>query len=124
MEFLNKLEVSYGGKEKHNEIFGDSADYKYEDFGSRIFHHIECGDKIKISVQASASHYSEPRKTLDDLTQYKEMELAFIKDGLFRVADSVIEDEGLVKKIKPYFDGGIYAYVPVELIEEVYQHLK
>lgn len=123
MEFLTKLEET-----KQSEVsrtnWEQMFNLPYEDYGDRMFNHIKINDKLRLSVQASSAHYCEPRKTLVDIREYKSMEFAVIQNhDLLQVAE-VINNEKLAVELKKYYDGGIYANVPVELIEELYQELK
>jgi hypothetical protein len=46
----------------------------------RHFNGITAGE-YTLSIQASEYHYCEPRETLEDLSQYTEMEIAIFKNG-------------------------------------------
>ena len=81
---------------------------------------IRINDEIALSVQGSKYHYCHPRETID-IDKYKKLELAI--SGFVSVAD-VTDNELLIRKFDEYYDGMIHAYVPVELIEELYQDLK
>ena len=73
---------------------------------------VVCRDGYHVSIQASAYHYSTPRKTLADISEYSAFELGFpsMPDELLReFADSAQDD--LTKTV--------YAYVPRALVELV-----
>jgi hypothetical protein len=94
-----------------------------------MFEAVKINDNLYISIQASYGHYCSPRKTLLDITQYTEMEMAFVgKEGLMAIdrVDPLYSKLGLLAdKLDEYFDGSsVYAYVPVELINEIYLALK
>lgn len=74
---------------------------------------------LKLSIQGSFGHYCTPRKTLP-YDKYKRMEFALCtKKGFADVKDYIDTNE-----YDEYFDGSVYGYVPVELIEKLYQNLK
>jgi len=95
----------------------------------RQFEAVKINDELYMSIQASYGHYCSPRKTLLDITQYTEMEMAFVgKEGLMSIdkVEPYYSKLGLlVRELEEYFDGcSVYAYVPVELINEIYLSLK
>ena len=74
---------------------------------------------LGLSIQGSFSHYCIPRKTLS-YDQYKAMEFALCtKNGFADVKEFLDTNE-----YDDYFDGSVYGYVPVEMIERLYQALK
>lgn len=81
-------------------------------------------DRLYLSVQANWGAYCTPRKTTLDLNEYSEMEMAFVTaEGLVSL-EMVYPYFSKLDEIQEYFDGDqIYSYVPVELIEDVYQEL-
>lgn len=71
------------------------------------------GGYYKVSVQASAGHYSTPRE--DGLAMYKEVELGYPN---FNFSDKFIQTYAESPDIP---QDTIYAYVPMdELVEEFY----
>ena len=91
-----------------------------EDFTYRGFKHIKVGD-ISLSIQASYGNYCTPRKTLKNLNEYTSMEFALIgEEGRFLNVNDVLPNFEKLDIINEYFDGSVYSYVPVELIEELY----
>ena len=94
----------------------------YEDIGFRMFKSVKITDKISLSIQASSAHYCSPRKTLP-LDKYSEMELAIIKNDEFVTVDEVTSDENIIKNFSEYYEGMVYAYVPVELLSDLYKNL-
>lgn len=121
MEFISKLVETDESKQMKKllpEIFGS-----YEDVGFRLFNGIPINENIHLSIQASYGHYCTPRKTLP-LEQYTAMELAIFKNGEFVNVEEVVRDNTeLVNKLNEYYVGTVYTYVPVELIEKLYQEL-
>lgn len=80
---------------------------------------IEFKNGLRLSIQGSFGHYCSPRKTLP-YDKYKTMEFALSAGkGFAEVKDFIETDE-----YDAYFDGSVYGYVPVELIEKLYQALK
>jgi hypothetical protein len=92
-----------------------------EDLTYRKFIGFQFGN-IWLSIQASYGHYCTPRKTLKDINEYTAMEFALMnKEGFISVSDALPNFTRL-KEIEEYEDT-VYGYVPVELIEELYQEL-
>lgn len=87
--------------------------------GMRSFKSIYFGD-LRLSIQASEYHYCTPRKTVE-LDKYEAMEFALMSNGEFIRVSEILPGPGF-EEIEEYFDQ-VYAYAPVELIEEVYQKL-
>lgn len=123
MEFIEKLVESKDSlkmKDLHEQgvIFGFG---NYEDNGFRMYEGINIGG-VTLSIQASYGHYCSPRLTLPK-EDYNSMELAIIKND-FVSADKVIDEDDLIEALAHYYNGTIYGYVPVILLEELYQELK
>lgn len=124
MEFLTLMketDSSIEFRKTYHELFNDMS---YEDYGTRKFEHIQLPRGIKLSVLACSGTYCMPRKTFMDLTKYTAMELGIFKNNELVNAKRVISNRLLALKLEEYYDGSVYAYVPVELIEELYQELK
>lgn len=86
----------------------------------RGFKHIRKGD-VSLSIQASYAHYCTPRKTLRDLSEYTSMEFALIgESGEFIRVQEILPGFSKLEEIEEYWDT-VYGYVPVNLIEELYQ---
>jgi len=119
MEFINYL-VENEASKKHREAMLASP-YGLM-FDSRILKHIKFNNGVGISIQASEGHYCTPRITTD-FSNYTAMEFALFKDGEFTSVDKILENELLQKKLSEYYDT-VYGFVPVELIEELFQNLK
>lgn len=95
----------------------------------RQFQAIPIREDLWLSIQASCAHYSEPRETLSDWRQYKRWEFALIrlhegeeKSEFVRVTDVLPEFASLLE-IECY-EQEVYAYVPSDLVEELYLALK
>lgn len=80
---------------------------------------IEFNNGLILSIQGSYGHYCLPRKTLP-YDQYTRMEVALYTEKGF----ANIEDYLDTKEFDEYFNGSVYGYVPVVLIEKLYQALK
>ena len=117
MEFFDEL-IEDSNSEKMREI----GVFGYEET-PRTFLHIESGD-IRLSVQASCVHYCHPRITSMYLEDYSSMEFAMIKGDSFTSVEEIFPDSDLQEKLEPYFDGTVYGFVPVELINKLYLALK
>jgi hypothetical protein len=119
MEFIKVLVESDDSKRyrtKMNEI-----SYLFdEDNAYRSLKHIK-KDDISLSIQASYGHYCTPRLTLSDLNDYSSMEFALIKEGEFIQVKDILPNFSALEEIEEYFDGSVYGYVPVNLIEELYK---
>lgn len=80
--------------------------------------------ELTLSVQASFAHYCKPRKTIEP-HKYEAMEIALMRDGEFINVSSVITDLEIQDAVERFSDGvAVYPYVPVILIEMLYQELK
>jgi hypothetical protein len=97
--------------------------YNNEDTGFRIYKALQMDDDVLLSIQASYGHYCTPRQTLD-IELYSAMELAILKNGKFVSVDQVTDNTSLIEKFDEYYEGMVYGFVPVELLEELYQELK
>ena len=79
---------------------------------------------VELSIQASRVHYATPRKDVN-LEDYTHMELAiFTKCYSFADIRKVTSVLNLVNRFTSYYDGAVFSYVPVDLIESLYQELK
>jgi hypothetical protein len=83
---------------------------------------IRINENVELSIQASYAHYCNPRKTTT-LNEYTEMELAVFEDNKFVPVERVMNNEILIDRFKEYYEGMVYGFVPVELLEELYQEL-
>jgi hypothetical protein len=96
-----------------------------EDTTFRMFRGTKINNNLWISIQASYGHYCSPRKTLKNLKEYTSMEFALMDtDRNFLDVKEVLPDYSNLFEINEYFDGGVYAYVPVELINDLLKELK
>lgn len=126
MKFLTKLvetESSVRLREVQKETGNDAGE------GLRDFHHIEMGNNIRLSIQASKTHYCTPQETID-IEKYTHMELMIIRRQTYLTICDISDDPVLITKLRTCVSFSIpganiaYKNVPVEWIEEVYQLLK
>lgn len=73
---------------------------------------IKCKDGVSLSVQASRFHYSSPR---DDDGPYTAVEVGFIQDA---DGNAVTPPDSWREYAEGEFPNDVYAYVPVELVED------
>ena len=93
----------------------------------RMFKWIEAGD-YRMSIQASEYHYCEPRLTLEDLSNYEEMELALFKNGEWVQPreDEKIKSFPRYAELEERYEKGnvaVAGYVPVDLLQDLYDYL-
>lgn len=110
MEFISQLTEREDSKQ-----FGNVG-------GFRLMNAIDTGSDIELSIQASYGHYCSPRETIA-LEDYEKMELAIMRSGDFVSVSEVIRGEHLIDKFEQYYEGTVYGFVPVELIQELYEEL-
>ena len=92
----------------------------------RIFNHISMGN-YSLSIQASSFHYCCPKNTFEDLDLYESMELAIInsKDEFVNIAeDTFFNDFTGLNVFNECYSCGVYAYVPVEDIQKLYDYIE
>jgi hypothetical protein len=121
MSFIERLEL----REDTIRLREVAARLKYVDpltLRSRQFKPLEY-DWGYLSIQASALHRCTPWETLEDLSQYKTMEMAAmsVEGGFLDVGWLDGFDRG--PELVECFDGTVYNYVPVELIAELVEWL-
>lgn len=120
MEFLTKLQERNIGDKQAIKALGIFDDEHMH----RMYKGIQVGPYV-LSIQASYYHYCSPRITAET-DFYLEMEMAVIKDNEFIsiVGDENFKDFEQAYLIHDSWDAGVYAYVDVQLIENLYQFLK
>lgn len=130
MSFIDKLQVTYE-KEREYDIFLSEEEKKlYEKLfggqrhGMRLIEWLNIDFENALSIQASSMHYCFP-KALVDLKDYKEFELAFMYRGEISSGKKLIENFPRKEELENCNNGtSIYAYVPKDLIEDLYKFLK
>lgn len=118
-KLLKETEHSIKYKENYK---GLNLSTSYEDMGFRMFEQVVINDSISLSIQASYGHYCSPRQTLP-IEKYESFELAIFKDNEFTSIEQVTQNDILIKKLNKYYEGTVYANVPVEIVEELYEGL-
>lgn len=88
----------------------------------RMFEAVKTNSNIELSIQASYAHYCSPRLTLP-VGMYDSVELAIFRDNEFTSIEEVTQNKELIEELNDYYEGTVYGYVPVEIIEELYQAL-
>jgi len=121
MEFLTKL-VETEGTHRLREVQKETGNDV--GIGYREFERISVGPSdIGLSIQASYAHYCEPRKTVD-IESYVAMELAIMRENRPLNIFDISDDPVIVTKLRKHFDGAVYRFVPIELVDELYQIVK
>jgi hypothetical protein len=92
-----------------------------EERNIRIFDALDCKDGKKLSVQASQSHYCEPKATLpvDRLEEYTEWELAMIDGDNWFIPQP--EDPVYGKFAYWWIGDDVVGHVPTEKVQELYE---
>lgn len=117
MEFLKHLKNIYNNKDLENVyLVCGLTNYDLPQKSNGIVFN----NNMYLSVQGSFGHYCTPRKTLP-YDKYTRMEFALVdaSDNFKDVKDYLDTTE-----YDEYFDGSVYGYVPIEMIEKLYQVLK
>lgn len=96
-----------------------------EEFGVfRFCEWININNEYCLSIQCGESKYSIPRKNVG-LDQYTHFEIAFIYEGTLSDGhDWLLEGFKRKEELQECREGTIYPYVPKDLIEDLYKHLK
>lgn len=80
---------------------------------------------IWLSIQASSGHFCAPRITINP-EDYDSMEFALVNAaGDFNKIEDLLPDFDLVDEVNQYYNeaNGVYAFVPLGYIEELFQEL-
>lgn len=118
-ELLTEQENSKVSRERQQEMGFE--------FIGRHLNRIKAGE-YEMSIQASYAHYCEPRETLEDLTQYTEMELALFKNGKWVQprGDEKIKAFPRYAELEERYEEGnvpVAGWVPVDLLQDLYEYL-
>lgn len=94
--------------------------------GMRNFNHVPTKSGYKMSIQCSGGHYCTPR-ILTDVEKYNTFEIAFLYyndiDNCYEFGYPDFEAFIRKEELEKYYEGGIFAYVPKDLVEDVYKFL-
>jgi len=88
-----------------SKVIGSIPGYTYQEV--RPF--IECNSGLKLSVQASRSHYCAPR--IDKANFYVEVEVGFPSEKIEELMPFAEREDDPT--------GTVYGYVPIEIVEAV-----
>ena len=92
--------------------------------GFRFCEWIEINDEYYLSIQCGEGKYSIPRINVD-LDQYTHFEIAFIYEGeLSDMNNDILKGFKRKEELQEYQEGTVYPFVPKDLIEDLYKHLK
>ena len=106
MTFLDELE-----------IVEEFMDFRFCDW-------ISINDEYCLSIQCGKGKYSIHGYNVD-LSEYTHFEIAFTYGGNLSTGhDKLLEGFNRKEELQEYREGTIYPYVPKDLIEDLYAHLK
>lgn len=123
MEFIKYLRESYESRKSRAEM---NSAYMKMGYGSpvmqiRMLQSFVNTKGYRLSIQASEAHYCTPREFLP-LDKYTAMEIAVMDpEGNFVQIADVTNNQAIIEKFAEYEGDSVYGYIPVELIEELYQ---
>jgi hypothetical protein len=86
-------------------------------------------NEYALSIQGSGAHYCTPRETFENPSIYSTMEVAIMSRASSNFVDITSEplfkDFHLIEVVKERKASiGVYATVPVEVIEQLFQYMK
>lgn len=85
---------------------------------------IKINEEYYLSIQCGVGKYCIPRKNVD-LDKYTHFEIAFIYENELSTGhDELLEGFNRKEDLQKYKEGAIYMFVPKDLIEDLYKHLK
>lgn len=87
----------------------------------RMFKRIPTKSGYDMSIQCSEFHYCFPQKTIA-LDLYEEFEIATLFENNF-VFPRILNKFKRKLELEPYYDGQIFAFVPKDLVEDLYNFL-
>jgi hypothetical protein len=115
MNFLDEL------KERKKSVELKEINITPKALALRDFDLLEYGN-FAINVRADFGSYCTPRETLEKLNKYKEMEFAIVRGKKFLTVTDVLPTFTKLQEIEKY-NSKVYGYVPVDLIQELYEEL-
>lgn len=97
---------------------------------TRRFKPVRVGDYY-LSIQASRFFYCTPRQTLEDIYQYKAMEIAILQDDEGRTEfirpceDKILKGFSRYGELCEFYhvEKVVGSYVPIDLIQDLYEYL-
>lgn len=96
----------------------EGYNFKKVEYGGRIYNHIPTKSGYKLSIQCSSFHYCEPTKLIP-IQKYKTYEVAILINNEFTQPNL----NGFIHEMKEYDCGGVYGYVPKQIVEDLYNFL-
>lgn len=118
MSFLEVLKVQKEEKYDFEGLFVSDTT-----MGIRCCEWIRINDELALSIQASNMHYCTPRDFLP-LDKYTHFEMAIILNDKLNYNPAPLKGFDKFDKLMEYYEGGIFAYVDKELLEELYIYCK
>lgn len=118
-KFIEALEEEERG-------FVEKYPYYSDELSPRVYRQfkaIQINENLWFSIQASYAHYCTPQKTLETLEDYTHWEFALIGESGFLRVTEVLPDFPSLAEIE-YYEAEVYAYVPIDLVEDLYLALK
>ena len=95
-----------------------------EFYGYRFCEWIDINDEYCLSIQCGKGKYSIPRENVS-LNEYTHFEIAFIYEGKISTGhNKLLEGFNRKEELQECCEGSIYAYVPKDLIEDLYNYFK
>lgn len=104
--------------------FIEIIEIKEENEYFRLYEGIVIGE-YTLSIQGSKSHYCSPRSTIP-VESYNQLEIAFWKDGrefIDASESNELKDFPRLDELMDRFNGGVYGYVDVDLIQDLYLYI-
>lgn len=118
MSFLDDLKV------EREEVYDFEGVFNSKDImGFRTCKWLRINDELSLSIQASNMHYCTPR-VFTDLDKYTHFEMAIILNDKLNYNPAPLKDFYKFDKLMEYYEGGVFAYVDKELLEELYIYCK
>jgi len=125
MNYIDKLEINSYYRDIIPEDILVAFDIINDDsLTIRTFKPISIGE-YDIHVFASSHSYCHPQRTLNNLYLYRTMEISVSHRGTLDFVDVIDEfpDFKFNNELSEHMFGLSYSYVPVEIIQKLYEHL-
>ena len=130
-DMMETMEHLFGSKEKMSPFANQrKRDFIERQKPPRVGAKIHFQGDISLSILGGWNGYSNPRKHLD-ISEYISLELAILDmtesepiDGYIDISkDSRFHDFKSKMILSEYFEGMVYTYVPVSLIQELFEYM-
>lgn len=96
---------------------------KNEDTNIRSFAPIGVDGVNYLSIQASSFNDCKPQRTINSIEEYTHLEVALTQSKDFKRVKDICEDFPALAEIELYFSEDIYSFVPIDLVDELFQYL-